>query len=107
MLSHLLHLAGVESVILECRSREYIEDRVRAGVLEQGTVDLLIETGVGERLRREGLRHDGRLVQLRRPPSSHRLVRADRWARDHGLRAAGSGEGSGGGAPQRRWTDRV
>src|ERR1700689_4087762 len=59
MLSHLLHLAGVESVILECRSREYIEDRVRAGVLEQGTVDLMIETGVGERLRREGLRHDG------------------------------------------------
>ena len=59
MLSHLLHLAGIESVILECRSRQYIEERVRAGVLEQGTVDLMIETGVGERLRREGLRHDG------------------------------------------------
>jgi p-hydroxybenzoate 3-monooxygenase len=59
MLSHLLHLAGIESVVLECRSRQYIEDRVRAGVLEQGTVDLMIETGVGERLRREGLRHDG------------------------------------------------
>jgi len=59
MLSHLLHLAGVESVILECRSRQYIEDRVRAGVLEQGTVDLMIDTGVGERLQREGLRHDG------------------------------------------------
>ncbi len=59
MLSHLLHLAGVESVILECRSRQYIEDRVRAGVLEQGTVDLMIETGVGERLRREGLLHEG------------------------------------------------
>jgi p-hydroxybenzoate 3-monooxygenase len=59
MLSHLLHLDGIESVILECRSRQYIEDRVRAGVLEQGTVDLMIETGVGERLRREGLRHDG------------------------------------------------
>lgn len=59
MLSHLLHLAGIESVILECRSRQYIEDRVRAGVLEQGTVDLMIETGVGERLSREGLRHDG------------------------------------------------
>jgi p-hydroxybenzoate 3-monooxygenase len=59
MLSHLLHLVGVESVILECRSRQYIEDRVRAGVLEQGTVDLMIDTGVGERLRREGLRHDG------------------------------------------------
>jgi len=59
MLSHLLHLMGIESVVLECRSREYIEDRVRAGVLEQGTVDLMIETGLGERLRREGLRHDG------------------------------------------------
>jgi p-hydroxybenzoate 3-monooxygenase len=59
MLSHLLHLAGIESIILECRSRQYIEDRVRAGVLEQGTVDLMIDTGVGERLQREGLRHDG------------------------------------------------
>ncbi len=59
MLSHLLHLAGIESVILECRSRQYIEDRVRAGVLEQGTVDLMIDTGIGERLQREGLRHDG------------------------------------------------
>jgi p-hydroxybenzoate 3-monooxygenase len=59
MLAHLLHLCGIESVILECRSRQYIEDRVRAGVLEQGTVDLMIATGVGERLRREGLRHDG------------------------------------------------
>jgi p-hydroxybenzoate 3-monooxygenase len=59
MLSHLLHLDGIESIVLECRSRQYIEDRVRAGVLEQGTVDLMIETGVGERLRREGLRHDG------------------------------------------------
>jgi len=59
MLSHLLHLAGIESIVLECRSRQYIEDRVRAGVLEQGTVDLMIETGVGQRLQREGLRHDG------------------------------------------------
>ena len=59
MLSHLLHLHGIESVILECRSRKYIQERVRAGVLEQGTVDLMIETGVGGRLQREGLRHDG------------------------------------------------
>jgi p-hydroxybenzoate 3-monooxygenase len=59
MLSHLLHLAGIESLILECRGRQYIEDRVRAGVLEQGTVDLMIDTGVGERLQSEGLRHDG------------------------------------------------
>jgi p-hydroxybenzoate 3-monooxygenase len=59
MLSHLLHLHGIESIVLECRSRQYIQERVRAGVLEQGTVDLMIETGVGDRLRREGLRHDG------------------------------------------------
>ncbi len=59
MLSHLLHLAGIDSVILECRNRQYIEERVRAGVLEQGTVDLMIETGIGERVQREGLRHEG------------------------------------------------
>jgi p-hydroxybenzoate 3-monooxygenase len=59
MLSHLLHLCGIDSIVLECRSRQYIEGRVRAGVLEQGTVDLMIETGMGARLQREGLRHDG------------------------------------------------
>ena len=59
MLSHLLHLEGVESVVLETRSREYVEERVRAGVLEQGTVDLMIETGAGDRLKREGLVHRG------------------------------------------------
>jgi 2-polyprenyl-6-methoxyphenol hydroxylase-like FAD-dependent oxidoreductase len=53
VLSHLLHLRGIESVILEKRSRDYVEKRVRAGVLEQGTVDLLCATGVGDRLRRE------------------------------------------------------
>jgi p-hydroxybenzoate 3-monooxygenase len=58
-LSHLLHLQGIESIILETRSRSYIEDRVRAGVLEQGTVNLFNETGVGERMRREGLVHHG------------------------------------------------
>ncbi|HJZ60114.1 MAG TPA: FAD-dependent monooxygenase, partial [Gemmataceae bacterium] len=50
LLSHLLHLEGVESVVLERRSRSEIEATVRAGVLEQGTVDLLTESGVGERL---------------------------------------------------------
>jgi p-hydroxybenzoate 3-monooxygenase len=45
MLSHLLHLEGIESVVLEARNRQYVEGRVRAGVLEQGTVDLLIRTG--------------------------------------------------------------
>jgi p-hydroxybenzoate 3-monooxygenase len=59
MLSHLLHLAGIESVVLENRSRDYIEGRIRAGLLEQWTTDLLIETGVGERMRREAMFHNG------------------------------------------------
>ncbi|HUK25468.1 MAG TPA: 4-hydroxybenzoate 3-monooxygenase [Terriglobales bacterium] len=59
MLSHLLHLRGIESVILEARSRQYCEERVRAGVLEQGTANLLAATGVGERMKREALIHRG------------------------------------------------
>ena len=71
VLGHLLYLQGIESVILEGRDREYVEGRVRAGVLEQGTVDLLIEIGVGERLRREGLVHHG--VELRFAGKGHRI----------------------------------
>jgi len=63
VLSHLLHLRGIESVVLECRSREHVQNRVRAGVLEQGTVDLLTDIGVGDRLQREGDRHHG--IELR------------------------------------------
>jgi p-hydroxybenzoate 3-monooxygenase len=64
LLGHLLHLNGIDSVIIENRSREYVIERVRAGVLEQGTVDLMIAMGVGERLEREGLRHDGLYVSF-------------------------------------------
>jgi p-hydroxybenzoate 3-monooxygenase len=71
VLGHLLHLQGIESVILEDRSREYVEGRVRAGVLEHGTVDLLVEMGVGERLKREGLVHHG--VELRFGGRGHRI----------------------------------
>ncbi|MGH8867049.1 MAG: 4-hydroxybenzoate 3-monooxygenase [Actinomycetes bacterium] len=71
LLSHLLHLRGIDSVVLEARSREYIEARVRAGVLEQGTVDLLTEAGAGERLHREGLVHEG--VELRFEGEGHRI----------------------------------
>jgi len=71
VLSHLLHLEGIESVVVENRSRQYVEERVRAGVLEQGTVDLMIETGVGERLKREGLVHYG--VNLRFGRRTHRI----------------------------------
>jgi p-hydroxybenzoate 3-monooxygenase len=71
MLSHLLHLQGIESVVLESRSRQHCEERIRAGVLEQGTVDLLIKTGVGERLKREGLVHHG--IELRFAGRGHRI----------------------------------
>ena len=71
LLSHLLHLQGVESVVIEARSRQYVEERIRAGVLEQGTVDLLNETGVGERMQREGLVHHG--IELRFGGRGHRI----------------------------------
>lgn len=71
VLSHLLYLQGIESVVLENRSRQYVQERVRAGVLEQGTVDLLTEMGVGERLRQEGLVHYG--VELRFRGRGHRI----------------------------------
>ena len=71
MLSHLLHLAGIESVVLESRSRDAIEATIRAGVLEQGTVDLLKQTGVGERLAREGFLHHG--IELRFRGAGHRI----------------------------------
>jgi p-hydroxybenzoate 3-monooxygenase len=63
LLGQLLDRAGVDSVIIENRSREYVEARIRAGVLEQASVDGLVESGVGDRLQREGLRHDGIYLQ--------------------------------------------
>jgi p-hydroxybenzoate 3-monooxygenase len=59
LLGRMLWLQGIESVVVETRSREYVESRVRAGVLEQGTVDILNAAGVGERMRRQGLVHHG------------------------------------------------
>jgi p-hydroxybenzoate 3-monooxygenase len=63
-LAHLLHLEGIDSVVIEDRSREYVEARIRAGVLEQGTADLLVEAGVGDRMRREGEVHAGIGIQF-------------------------------------------
>ena len=71
MLSHLLHLEGISSVILESRSRDYIESRIRAGLLEQWASDLLRDTGVGARMQREGMRHEG--IYLRFAGASHRI----------------------------------
>ena len=75
LLGHLLHLNGIDSVIVENRSREYVIDRVRAGVLEQGTVDLLAAMGVDAGLRREGLRHEG--LHLSFEGRRHRIDLAD------------------------------
>jgi p-hydroxybenzoate 3-monooxygenase len=72
VLSHLLQRQGIECVVLEDRSREYVEKRVRAGVLEQGTVDLLTELGLADRLHREGLVHHG--IELRFDGRGHRIA---------------------------------
>jgi p-hydroxybenzoate 3-monooxygenase len=71
VLSHLLQREGIESVVIENRSRDYVEQRIRAGVLEQGTVDLLTELGLADRLHREGLIHHG--IELRFDGRGHRI----------------------------------
>jgi p-hydroxybenzoate 3-monooxygenase len=71
LLSHLLARVGIDCVVLEDRSRDYVESRIRAGVLEQGTVDLLNEAGLGERLGREGLAHAG--IEIRFLGRGHRI----------------------------------
>jgi len=71
LLSHLLHLRGIESVVLERHSRDYVENRIRAGVLEHTTEDLLVQSGVGQRMRAQGLPHEG--VNLRFSRRDHRI----------------------------------
>jgi p-hydroxybenzoate 3-monooxygenase len=75
MLGRLLELRGIESVMLEVRDREYVQQRVRAGVLEQATMDLMDEVGLGERMHREGLVHHG--VELRFGGEGHRIALSD------------------------------
>jgi p-hydroxybenzoate 3-monooxygenase len=75
LLSHLLHLQGIDSVVLESRSREAIEATIRAGVLEQGTVDLLTQLGLGERMKREGFPHHG--IELQFDGRRHRVDLTD------------------------------
>jgi p-hydroxybenzoate 3-monooxygenase len=75
LLSHLLHLEGIESVVLEARSRDYVENRIRAGVLEYGTEQLLNDSGVGARMRQEGMLHPG--VVMRFDRTDHRIDFAD------------------------------
>jgi p-hydroxybenzoate 3-monooxygenase len=65
MLAHLLRLAGIETIVLEARTREYCETRIRAGLMEQGSVDLMDEIGASERLHREALVHGGIYVRFK------------------------------------------
>src|SRR3954471_1797344 len=71
VLGRLLERAGIDTVVLERRSRAYVESRVRAGVLEHGTADLLEEIGTGDRMRREGMVHRG--IELRFEHTGHRI----------------------------------
>jgi p-hydroxybenzoate 3-monooxygenase len=75
MLGRLLELRGIENVILEARDREYVQQRVRAGVLEQATMDLMDEVGLGARMHAEGLVHHG--VELRFAGEGHRIALTD------------------------------
>ena len=71
LLAHLLARDGIESVVVEARSRAYCEARIRAGVIEDGIAQLLVDSGVGERLHREGMRHGG--IYLQWPGERHHV----------------------------------
>jgi p-hydroxybenzoate 3-monooxygenase len=75
LLSHLLHRAGIESIVIDDRTREQIETTIRAGILEQGTVELLSESGASDRVLVDGHRHDG--IELRFDGAGHRIDFAD------------------------------
>jgi p-hydroxybenzoate 3-monooxygenase len=71
LLGHILHEQGIDNIVLERRDRSYVEARVRAGVIEYGIAKFLEENGVGERMLRQGLKHDG--VELRFDRTSYRI----------------------------------
>jgi p-hydroxybenzoate 3-monooxygenase len=71
LLSHLLAASGIESVVVDGRTREQIENTIRAGILEQGTVDLLVSSGASTRVLTDGNRHDG--IELRFAGEGHRI----------------------------------
>ena len=93
VLARLLELRGISSVVIEARSRDYVEQRVRAGVLEQRSVDCLAEAGVARPAPRGGHGPPRDRAALRRPGAPHRLHAADGRQVDHRLRAAGGGQG--------------
>ena len=104
LLARLLGLAGIDCIVLERRTPEYLRARIRAGLLEQGTVDMLTEAGVGDRLARERLIHDGRGAGLRRQAPSHRPEGAVGQGGHH-LRPGRDPEGPDG-RPRRAWARR-
>jgi len=75
MLAQLLHREGIESVVLENRSRDYVEQRIRAGVIEHAIAELLVDAGIGERMRREGIVHHG--IKLQFDGERHRMPLSD------------------------------
>lgn len=75
LLSHLLHQEGIDSVVVEARDQEYVQARVRAGVVEHGAADILRDAGVGEGLDRDGIPHEG--IELRFDGESHRIPMSD------------------------------
>src|SRR4051812_14150871 len=77
MLSHLLHLAGISSIVIEDRSRSYCENRIRAGLMENWVAQMLVDTGAGERLKREAMVHDGIFIAFNNAPHKidfHELI---------------------------------
>ena len=93
MLSHLLHLRGVESVVIDVQTRDAIEQTIKAGILEQGTVDLMRQTGVGDRMMRDGFVHHGINLAFRGGMHRINLHRAVRRPVGDGLRAARGAQG--------------
>ena len=106
LLGQLLGNHGIDNIILEQRSGDYVLGRIRAGVIEKWSADLLDEAGVGARMRRDGLAHDGHRTLLRRPATSGRLRRTGRQERHH-LRPDRDHTRSDGRPRSRRWPDGV
>ena len=107
LLGQLLHRQGIDNVILEARSAEYVLGRIRAGVLEQGMVELLREAGVGARMDREGHVHEGVTPGLRRPLRKDRPEIPDRRQNRDGVWPDRSDPRPDGGARRRRRHHRV
>ncbi len=98
LLGQRLHDSGIDAVILERRSKDYVLGRIRAGVLEQGTVELIDQIGCGERMHAEGLIHtgiDAAVVQALAEQKARRSRANDGDLGAHGLTSFGTGRNGG------------